>query len=77
MPELSDISITSNLLWIVFLVALVAFDLVSVILTYHWKHYGYNPNTTALVKGVYFILGGILLAVMLVSLLMATKSFSL
>ena len=58
------------LLWIVFLVIILIFIVVSVALTYHWKNYNVDSKVVKRVKKVYFLVSGSLLLAMLVSVIL-------
>lgn len=57
------------LLWIVFLVIILIFIVVSVALTYHWKNYNVDSKVVRRIKRVYFWVSGVFLLAMLVSVI--------
>jgi len=58
------------LLWIVFLVIILIFIVVSVALTYHWKNYNVDSKVVRRIKKVYFwVSGGFLLAMFVSAIL--------
>lgn len=57
------------LLWIVFLVIILIFIVVSVALTYHWKNYNVDSKVVKRIKKVYFGVSGVFLLAMLVGVI--------
>ena len=57
------------LLWIIFLVIILIFIVVSVALTYHWKNYNVDSKVVKRIKKVYFGVSGIFLLAMLVGVI--------
>ena len=57
------------LLWIVFLVIILIFIVVSAALTYHWKNYNVDSKVVRQIKRVYFWVSGVFLLAMLVSVI--------
>lgn len=57
------------LLWIVFLVIILIFIVVSVALTYHWKNYNVDSKVVRRIKRVYFWVSGVFLLAMLVGVI--------
>ena len=61
-------------MWVLFLIAVLLFIVVSVALVFHWGYYGVKENPRVFVRGLYFIISIILLAssLLLLSLYSAT-----
>ncbi len=57
------------LLWLVFLVIILIFIVVSAALTYHWKNYNVDSKVVVRIKKVYFWVSGVFLLAMLVSVI--------
>ena len=57
------------LLWMVFLVIILIFIVVSAALTYHWKNYNVDSKVVRQIKRVYFWVSGVFLLAMLVSVI--------
>lgn len=57
------------LLWIIFLVIILIFIVVSVALTYHWKNYNVDSKVVKRIKKVYFGVSGVFLLAMLVGVI--------
>ena len=53
------------LLWIVFLLIILVFIVVSAALTYHWKNYNVDSKVVGRIKKVYFWVSGVFLLAML------------
>jgi hypothetical protein len=67
------INIPSDVLWGVFVIALIIFSMISWILVHHWNYYGIKGNNKIFAKSLYFI-GAITILVISV-LLMGSYDF--
>lgn len=63
-----SVPITPGVLWIAWVVILVAYITISWVLMHHWKYYGVAGNNRIFAKGLYFV-GGISLLVVMVLLI--------
>jgi len=61
-------------MWVLFLISVLVFSVVSVALMFHWRYYGVKENPRVFVRGLYFIISIILLSssLLLLSLYSAT-----
>ena len=64
----ADNVFTPPMLLMLFLLGLLAFAIVSVILVYHWTNYSFTLGKVKKVIKLYFVVSGLFLLVMLVSL---------
>lgn len=60
--------ISPAVLWLIFLVIVLVFVVISVALTYHWKNYNVNSVLVRRLRRVYFWVSGIFLAAMVIAL---------
>jgi uncharacterized membrane protein YqjE len=63
----SSFTISPTIVWVVILVALLVFTLMSIVIIYHWVTYSYSPKVTAKAVFVYAIGAGILVLTTLAS----------
>jgi len=56
-------------LWAVFVLVLIVFAIISTALMYHWRNYNFNSAVSKRVRKVYFVVSGMFLAAMLISII--------
>jgi hypothetical protein len=68
-----SLPITPGILWVVFLIALVLFGIVSWMFVHHWRYYGIADNNRIFIQGLYFVIGTTLFVLM--GIFIGTYSF--
>ncbi len=63
------ITVTPKILWIGFGVVFVFATVMSIVLLYHWSHYGYKPVKTGIMGALYFVGVLVLLGVVFFSII--------
>jgi hypothetical protein len=56
------VSLNSNILWLVFGVAVLVFATMSLVYVYHWRTYGTGNRTIRIVERLYVLVGILLIA---------------
>lgn len=59
--------IPPTILWMIFLVTISVFIIISVALMYHWKNYNTNSAVSKRIMKIYFLISGSFLFAMLVA----------
>jgi len=68
----SQASASSSVLWMVFLVVLIAYAVYSFILVYHWTGFSMNKRASFIAMIAYFFVSGLILFLMLFSIIALT-----
>jgi Trk-type K+ transport system membrane component len=71
-----NISLSPQMVWIVFFIAMIIGAILSAVLVYHWKGYSYAPKQAAKALFVYITGYAILTAVSLITAIVFTLSAS-
>lgn len=73
-PIVVNLPIEPVHMWVLFLLVLLFFIIISIMLIFHWTYYGVNENPRVFAKGLYFTIAVILLflALIFISLYSAT-----
>lgn len=66
---MNSLTIATNTLWLIFAVTVIIFGVLSVVFWYHWQKYEVNSRRAVLFSSSYFVVTGLLLLVMLLSIL--------
>jgi len=62
--EVVEITVAPELLWFILFLVLLFFIFMTIVFTYHWKHYGVGNNPKIYAQSIYWIVSIILIIIM-------------
>ena len=69
LPKTIDLTLNPKILWILFVVAVILYLIMSAILYYHWSTFSYALNKKKKISIIYFIGSGILFSILLLAVI--------